>query len=83
MKILIKNVHIIDPENNIDKTGDIFIENGVFADVQSADNDTTVLDGTGLTAVPGLVDLHVHLRDPGQTQKEDIILSSGWLGQVQ
>ena len=41
MKILIKNVHIIDPENNIDKTGDIFIENGVFADVQSADNDTT------------------------------------------
>jgi len=73
MKILIKNVHIIDPENNIDKTGDIFIENGVFADVQSADNDTTVLDGTGLTAVPGLVDLHVHLRDPGQTQKEDII----------
>ena len=35
--------------------------------------DTQIIDGTGLTAAPGLIDLHVHLRDPGQTDKEDIL----------
>ena len=71
--ILIKNVHIIDPENSVNKVGDIFIKDGVFAAAELADESAQVIDAEGLTAAPGLVDLHVHLRDPGQTNKEDII----------
>lgn len=71
--ILIKNVRILDPENSVDEIGDIFIKDGVFASPELADDTARIIDGSGLTAAPGLVDLHVHLRDPGQTQKEDII----------
>lgn len=71
MSIVIKNVRIIDPENMVDKIGDLFIENGKITD--SIENPQTVIDGSGLVAAPGLVDMHVHLRDPGQTHKEDII----------
>lgn len=72
--ILIKNERILDPANEIDEKGDIYINaNGVFADPSEAGPDAAVIDGSGLVAAPGLVDLHVHLRDPGQTQKEDIL----------
>ena len=71
--IIIRNVRILDPANGIDRTGDIFIKDGVFSSPFEEDKDTVVISGEGLTAAPGLVDLHVHLRDPGQTQKEDII----------
>lgn len=67
-KVLIKNCRIYD-ENS-----DILIENGIIAAV--APNieafDAQVIDAAGLCAAPGLVDMHVHLRDPGQTNKEDI-----------
>ena len=72
MNIIIKNVHIISPEDHLDEIGNIFIKNGVFAE-PFEDENAVLIDGTGLCAAPGLVDLHVHLRDPGQTQKEDII----------
>ncbi len=72
-KLLIRNVRILDPVNAVDETGDIFIRNGSFAPPERPDNDTLVIDGSGLTAAPGLIDLHVHLRDPGQTEKEDIL----------
>ena len=71
--LLIKNVHIIDPFNNTDGIGDIFIKNGVFADPETAEGNVEIINGTGMKAAPGLVDLHVHLRDPGQTEKEDIL----------
>ncbi len=72
-KIIIQNVRILDPASGRDEQGSIYIENGVFsAPFESADG-AVVIDGSGLTAAPGLVDLHVHLRDPGQTQKEDIL----------
>ena len=71
--ILIKNAHIIDPENSVNEIGDIFIKNGKFAPPESADDNTQIIDASGLIAAPGLVDLHVHLRDPGQTDKEDIL----------
>ena len=71
--ILIKNVNIIDPDNSTDGIGDIFIKNGVFADAEAAEGNVEIINGSGLKAAPGLVDLHVHLRDPGQTDKEDII----------
>lgn len=71
--ILIRNVRILDPVNGMDTVGEIFIRDGRFAPVTAPDADTQIIDGTGLTAAPGLIDLHVHLRDPGQTDKEDIL----------
>lgn len=76
--ILIKNVYVTDPLKTAygvrdDGTVDLFIKNGCFAEPEKADGSELVIDGTGYKAAPGLVDLHVHLRDPGQTDKEDII----------
>lgn len=71
MGLIIKNVRIIDPTVNKDEIGDIYIDGGVLSD--EAREYFEVIDGTGLVAAPGLVDMHVHLRDPGQTEKEDII----------
>ncbi len=70
--IIIKNVHIISPADALDTTDNVYIRNGVFSEPFKEDS-AEIIDGAGLCAVPGLVDLHVHLRDPGQTQKEDII----------
>ncbi len=72
--ILIKNVRMINPVHASDeKTGDIYIKDGFFAPPETAGTDAIIIHGSGLTAAPGLIDLHVHLRDPGQTDKEDII----------
>lgn len=75
VKILIKNAHICDPATNMDCQGDIFLVDGVIADIgANLEYETEVtIDASGLIAAPGLVDMHVHLRDPGQTEKEDII----------
>ncbi len=73
MKILIRNVRAVD--TNLDTTTDILIENGRIAKMAQGISETAdrVIDGTGLTAMPGLFDMHVHFRDPGQTHKEDIL----------
>ncbi len=77
MKILIKGGHVVDPKNNIDGICDIFIDKGVISDVgeniELEDVDgVEVIDAKGKYVTPGLVDMHVHLRDPGFTYKEDI-----------
>ncbi len=72
-EIFIKSARIIDPVNNVDKIGDIFIKDGFFAEYEELGENVQIIDAKGLVAVPGLVDLHVHLRDPGFTYKEDII----------
>lgn len=65
---------IIDPANQRDETADLFVRDGVFVDrldhseKQAADK----VDARGLVVAPGLVDIHVHFRDPGQTDKESI-----------
>lgn len=73
-KMKIENIRIIDPAQNRDEIGDIYIADGVFTtkEVFEHSGDAQVIDGTGLIAGPGLVDVHVHFRDPGQTHKEDI-----------
>ena len=76
MKILIENGHVIDPANGIDEVTNIFIDNGVIAEV-GVDSDLEgiemeVIDASGKIVAPGLVDMHVHLREPGQEYKEDI-----------
>ena len=74
MALIIKNATIVNAGEVV--TGDIVINNGVFVQVgvsaQVAPDDQ-VMDATGLHVFPGLVDMHVHLRDPGQTHKEDIL----------
>jgi len=75
MKILVKNGHLIDPKNNIDGRYDVLIEDGKVAAV-GADltaNDAEMIEADGLLVAPGLIDIHVHLRDPGLEYKEDII----------
>ena len=74
MKLLIQNGRVVDPVNGTVSILDLYVENGkvlqLEKDIQTeADR---VIDATGLVVCPGLVDLHVHLRDPGLTYKEDI-----------
>ncbi len=75
MSMLIQNGRVIDPANNIDDTLDILIQDGQIAEVGKGlkvKADETI-DAKGKLVTPGLVDIHVHLRDPGLEYKEDII----------
>jgi dihydroorotase len=74
----IKNARVIDPANTRDAVGDLFVQNGVIVDRLSAADKkkAKIIDGTDLVACPGLVDIHVHFREPGQTHKENIATGS-------
>jgi dihydroorotase len=75
MKLLIENGRIIDPSTGADETGDLLINGRVIGLANLADDrtaDLEVVDATGLWVVPGLIDAHVHLREPGQEHKETI-----------
>ena len=74
MKLLIKHGRVVDPVSGTVSIQDLYIENGKVGQLekdirQEADQ---VIDADGLVVCPGLVDMHVHLRDPGLTYKEDI-----------
>jgi len=68
--LLIKNARIIDPVSSRDSIGDIAITKGMVT--EGAPAGAHVIDAAELILCPGLMDIHVHLRDPGQTHKEDI-----------
>lgn len=73
--VLIKNIRLMDPANQMDRVGDLLLCDGKIAacgDAAQPMDDSVVIDGTGLCAAPGLVDMHVHFRDPGQTHKETL-----------
>ncbi|OIO71854.1 MAG: dihydroorotase [Zetaproteobacteria bacterium CG_4_9_14_3_um_filter_49_83] len=72
-RLLIKNGHIIDPANGIDKQADLWIEDGKVVAIGGYNGiaDQTI-DASGKIVCPGLIDMHVHLREPGQEWKEDI-----------
>ena len=73
--ILIRNGYIVDPGTRFEGTADLLIRDGVIAERGSGipvPEGCSVVDAAGLTVMPGIVDLHVHLRDPGQTYKEDL-----------
>ena len=72
MSFVIKNATVVSPADGCSGRMDIKIENGKIASVGENLSGDTEINAEGLYAIPGLVDMHVHLRDPGQTAKEDI-----------
>ncbi|MDT8440778.1 MAG: dihydroorotase [Desulfuromonadales bacterium] len=74
-KLLIKGGRVLDPAQGLDKSCDILVEDGriaaIEANIDAAGVET--IDASGRLVTPGLVDIHVHLRDPGLEYKEDIV----------
>lgn len=74
--LLIKNGYVIDPQNNLEGKMDILVENGKIKEIASVinqeNNTCNIIDAAGYIVSSGLVDVHVHFRDPGFTYKEDI-----------
>jgi len=74
LKILIKSGRIIDPYSNTDLIGDLLIQDGIIKSISpkiNCDADTTI-EAVGLWVLPGLVDMHCHLREPGYESKETV-----------
>ncbi|MDD6037633.1 MAG: dihydroorotase [bacterium] len=74
MSLLIRGGRVLDPASGRDEIADLFIEDGVIKEIdkkikKSADQ---MINASGKYVMPGFIDLHVHLRDPGQTQKETV-----------
>ena len=75
MGILIKNGHILNPPTGTDEVMDLYVEGDRVTKMQkdlAAGAEDQVIDASGCYVFPGFIDLHVHLRDPGLTAKEDI-----------
>ena len=76
MKLLITNGHLIDPAQGQNSGKNLLIENGKvtawLGQNESAPEDAEVFDAAGMIVAPGFIDLHVHLREPGQEHKETI-----------
>ncbi len=80
--LLIKGGRVIDPAGRRDETGCLVLENGTVKDFVPEDqapkgSEGRVIDASGKWVVPGLIDMHVHLRDPGYEWKEDIRTGTG------
>lgn len=75
MDILLKNGYVVDAANDFEGVADILVDKGkiVKCAPDIAETADKVVDCTGKTVIPGICDMHVHFRDPGQTHKEDII----------
>lgn len=84
MKYVIKNGRVLDPHSNLDARRDVLIDDGKIQGLGSAadmpQTGVEVLDAEGKVVLPGLVDVHVHFREPGEEYKEDI--TSGALAAV-
>ncbi len=74
--ILIKGGRVIDPSQGLDAIGDVLITDGKVVSagmvIDAAPKDCTIIDATDLVVTPGFIDLHVHLREPGQEDKETV-----------
>jgi dihydroorotase len=75
MRTLIKGAHAVDPGVGLDAVVDLLVKDDVVFKVSTtplSDTVDRVIDGDGLFLAPGLIDCHVHLREPGQEHKETI-----------
>jgi dihydroorotase len=74
MKMLIKGGRAIDPANKLDRICDILIEEGRISKIEKdIKADASIIDASGKIVAPGLVDMHVHLREPGREDKETVL----------
>ena len=74
-KIVLKGGRVVDPSQTMDDTRDILLVDGTVAGLAptiDAPEDAKVIDCSGLVVTPGLIDVHVHLREPGEEHKETI-----------
>ncbi len=88
MKLLVANGYVIDPSQGLNAGKDLLIEDGRVKGIldkgEPIPRDVEVLDATGLMVAPGFIDMHVHLREPGQEYKETIAtgaaaaVAGGW-----
>ncbi len=79
MNLLVQGGRVIDPSQGIDEVLDILVENGAVKEVGKglkAPAGVETIDASGKIVTPGLIDMHVHLRDPGLEYKEDIVSGS-------
>lgn len=78
MTLLIKNGYILDPGAGMEGRADLFIEDGIIKEIKpDCDREAgQVIDALGLYVMPGFIDLHVHLREPGYEYKETIATGS-------
>src|SRR4051794_3465306 len=74
MKLILSGGRIIDPSQGLDRDGDLIMEDGRIAGIVAAGSASgdVVRDVRGKLVTPGLIDIHVHLREPGFEYKEDI-----------
>lgn len=68
---ILRHVRVVDPARNLDQIADLGFEHGKITPPEQISDDREI-DGTGLAALPGLIDLHVHLREPGYEERETI-----------
>ena len=78
MKQIFKGGRVVDPKNGLDETLDILVEDGIVQKVDKnvVDEEAEIVDVSGKVLVPGLIDMHTHLREPGQEAKEDFLSGS-------
>ncbi len=75
--LLIRGGRVIDPASGRDEMGDVYIQDGRFCELpELLPDDVNIIDANGLVVAPGFVDMHVHLREPGQSAKETIATGS-------
>ncbi|HVT06952.1 MAG TPA: amidohydrolase family protein, partial [Polyangia bacterium] len=77
MKLVLRGGRVIDPRRGLDAEADVLLVDGLVSRIgpglaDGAGRDVQVVDARGRWVVPGLIDLHAHLREPGQEYKEDV-----------
>ncbi|HPJ16584.1 MAG TPA: dihydroorotase, partial [Spirochaetota bacterium] len=72
MKLCIKNGRVLDPASGLDKTACVNIEDGIIKSIGEAETADETIDAAGKLVLPGLIDLHVHFREPGREDQETI-----------
>jgi len=76
LKLVIKGGHLIDPASGVDREADLLIEDGFITAIKKGiaiKGVDKVIEAAGMMVLPGLIDLHTHLREPGYEYKEEVL----------